>query len=138
MGTLDWAWHDDKRFFLYESKEFFTDGFELGLRLGYAFREAKYEIALFGRNITDAEIVRGGIDFNNLTGFTNDPRIIGIEFIAAGLPADPLQYSRLLDQVQPESPGQQPAHDAMVVGLRLNYALYKQVVSVNLGRALQV
>jgi iron complex outermembrane receptor protein len=82
MGTLDWAWHDDKRFFLYESKEFFTDGFELGLRLGYAFSEAKYEIAFFGRNITDEEIVRGGIDFNNLTGYTNDPSLWGLEFVA--------------------------------------------------------
>ena len=82
MGTLDWAWHDDKRFFLYESKEYFTDGFELGLRLGYAFSQAKYEIALFGRNITDEEIVRGGIDFNNLTGYTNDPSLWGLEFVA--------------------------------------------------------
>ncbi len=33
------------------------------------------------RNIFDAEIVRGGIDFNNLTAYTNDPRTVGIEFI---------------------------------------------------------
>ncbi len=26
-------------------------------------------------------IARGGIDFNNLTGFTNEPRIIGVEFM---------------------------------------------------------
>jgi len=62
--------------------EFKDDSFELGLRLGYAFSDARYEVALFGRNITDAEIIRGGIDFNNLTGFTNDPRIIGLEFVA--------------------------------------------------------
>ncbi len=42
---------------------------------------AKYEIALFSRNLMDEKIVRGGIDFNNLTGFTNDPRIIGLEFV---------------------------------------------------------
>ena len=34
-----------------------------------------------GRFRLDAEIVRNGIDFNNLTGFTNDPRIIGLEFV---------------------------------------------------------
>ena len=52
------------------------------LRVGYAWDLAKYEVAFFGRNITDEEIVRGGIDFNNLVGFTNDPRMIGIEFVA--------------------------------------------------------
>ena len=69
-------------FFLYESAEFQSDAFEVGLRLGYAFSEAKYEVALFGRNILDEEIVRGGIDFNNLTGFTNDPATWGLEFAA--------------------------------------------------------
>ncbi len=49
--------------------------------MGYAWNQAKYEVALFGRNLLDAEIVRNGIDFNNLTGMMNDPRIIGIEFV---------------------------------------------------------
>ena len=80
--TLDWAYHSEKQFFLYESVEFKEDSFELGLRLGYAFGEGQYEVALYGRNITDAEIIRGGIDFNNITGFTNDPRIVGVELIA--------------------------------------------------------
>jgi iron complex outermembrane receptor protein len=82
IGSLDWAYHDEKQFFLYESAEFQSDAFEVGLRLGYAFSEAKYEVALFGRNIFDQEIVRGGIDFNNLTGFTNDPATWGLEFAA--------------------------------------------------------
>ncbi|MCP4653875.1 MAG: TonB-dependent receptor [bacterium] len=82
IGTLDWAYHDEKRFFLYESQEFRTDGLEFGLRLGYTFSEAKYEFALFGRNITDEVVVRNGIDFNNLTGMTNDPAIWGLEFVA--------------------------------------------------------
>jgi iron complex outermembrane receptor protein len=72
----------DKRFFLYESKEFHSDSLEFGLRLGYGWNGGKYEVALFGRNITDAKIVQGGIDFDNLTGMTNEPRIIGIEFNA--------------------------------------------------------
>ncbi len=82
FATLDWTYYSEKNFFLYESKEFKDDGFELGLRLGYAFGRGQYEVALFGRNITDEVIVRGGIDFNNLTGFTNDPRIVGVEFLA--------------------------------------------------------
>jgi iron complex outermembrane receptor protein len=80
FGTLDWAYYSEKNFFMYESVEFKDDSLEFGLRLGYGWNQGNYEVALFGRNITDAEIARGGIDFNNLTGFTNDPRIIGIEF----------------------------------------------------------
>jgi iron complex outermembrane receptor protein len=82
FATLDWSYYSDKNFFLYDSKEFHDDSFELGLRVGYAFSQGNYEVALFGRNITDEVNVRGGIDFNNLTGFTNDPRIIGVEFLA--------------------------------------------------------
>ena len=81
FGVLDWVYHDEKQFFLYESKEFKDDAFEVGLRLGYGWNQGKYEVALFGRNILDAEIARGGIDFINLTGYVNDPRIIGIEFL---------------------------------------------------------
>jgi iron complex outermembrane receptor protein len=81
FGTLDWVYHDEKQFFLYESAEYKDDALEFGLRLGYAWSEARYEVALFSRNLFDEEIVRGGIDFNNLTGFTNDPRTVGIEFI---------------------------------------------------------
>jgi iron complex outermembrane receptor protein len=82
IGTLDWLWQDEKRFFLYESAEFKDSAFELGLRLAYTFQAAKYEVALYGRNITDEEILRGGIDFSNLVGFTNDPAIWGLEFAA--------------------------------------------------------
>jgi iron complex outermembrane receptor protein len=82
FGTLDWAYQSEKHFFLYDSVEFVSNAFELGLRLGYAWNLARYEVALFSRNITDAEIVRNGIDFNNLTGMMNDPRIIGVEFVA--------------------------------------------------------
>ncbi len=82
FGTLDWAYHSEKHFFLYDTLEFKANSFELGLRLGYAWNLAKYEVALFSRNITDAEIIRNGIDFDNLTGMTNDPRIIGVEIVA--------------------------------------------------------
>ena len=81
FGTLDWAYYSKKQFFLYESAEFEDDSLEIGLRFGYGWNQAKYEIALFSRNLLDEDIVRGGIDFNNLTGFTNDPRIVWIEFV---------------------------------------------------------
>jgi iron complex outermembrane receptor protein len=82
FGSLDFAYHSEKHFFLYDSVEFNSSAFELGMRLGYAWNNTSYEVALFGRNLLDAEIVRNGIDFNNLTGMMNDPRIIGVEFLA--------------------------------------------------------
>jgi iron complex outermembrane recepter protein len=81
IGSFDWAYSDEKQFFLYESAEFQSDSMELGLRLGYAFSDARYEVALWSRNLTDEEIVQGGIDFNNLTGMTNDPRTVGVELV---------------------------------------------------------
>ena len=36
-------------------------------------------MTVFGRNITDEERLVGAIDFNNLTGFLNSPRIFGAE-----------------------------------------------------------
>ncbi len=80
FSSLDWAYQSEKSFFLYESKEFNSDSFEVGLRAGYTFAEAKYEVALFARNLLDEEILQGAIDFDNLTGMTNEPRLIGIEF----------------------------------------------------------
>ena len=82
FGSLDWAYSSDKNFFLYESEEFHGDSLELGLRLGYGWNAGKYEVALFARNLLDEEIVQGGIDFDNITGMTNEPRIIGVEFVA--------------------------------------------------------
>jgi iron complex outermembrane receptor protein len=80
FGSLDWAYSSDKSFFLYQSKEFHSDSLEFGLRLGYGWNGGKYEVALWGRNIFDKKILQGGIDFDNLTGMTNEPRTIGIEF----------------------------------------------------------
>ncbi|MBP7952026.1 MAG: TonB-dependent receptor [Sphingorhabdus sp.] len=74
----DWAYRSKIQFFLYESVEFSSDSLlEGGLRAGY--RTDKFDIAGFVRNITDAEEAVGGIDFNNLTGFVNEPRIWGVE-----------------------------------------------------------
>ncbi len=75
----DWAGQGKTNLFLYESAEFFSSGnVEGGARLGYLFNEGKVDVALFARNILDAENVKGGIDFNNLTGFVNEPRIWGV------------------------------------------------------------
>ncbi len=78
-ASIDWAYHDEKSFFLYQSREFVADSLEIGARAGYTFADARYEIALFVRNLTDEETVQNGIDFNNLTGMTNDPRAWGFE-----------------------------------------------------------
>jgi iron complex outermembrane recepter protein len=79
----DWAFQGDTNFFIYEAAEFSSsDTYEGGLRIGYSFDTGRYEVAVFGRNITDEENVKGAIDFNNLTGFDNDPRIIGVSFRA--------------------------------------------------------
>ncbi|WP_337841793.1 TonB-dependent receptor [Rheinheimera sp.] len=77
----DVAYQGKTNLFLYESEEFHTDGnYEAGLRIGYLNFDNEYELALFGRNITDQDNLKGAIDFNNLTGFVNEPRIYGIEF----------------------------------------------------------
>ena len=79
FAYTDWAYKGEHNFFLYESIEFGQAGYwEGGLRLGYK-SDNGYELALFGRNITDEEALEGGIDFNNLVGFVNEPRIIGVE-----------------------------------------------------------
>ena len=71
----------DTNFFLYESAEFHSgDIFEAGLRAGYIANDGQWELSVFARNITDEENLKGGIDFNNLTGFVNEPRIFGLTF----------------------------------------------------------
>jgi iron complex outermembrane receptor protein len=55
----------------------------VGLRVGYLWNDGKYEVAASGRNITNKIVATGGIDFNNLTGFINDPRTFGLQFKAA-------------------------------------------------------
>jgi iron complex outermembrane receptor protein len=81
VASFDWAYQSDKSFFLYQSKEFHADSLEFGLKVGYTFADAKYEVNLFARNLTDEKIVQGGIDFDNLTGMTNEPRLIGVQFV---------------------------------------------------------
>ena len=79
----DWVYRSKVNFFLYESKEFtgkaMTEG---GLRLGYIWASGKYDVAAYVRNVTDQIRIVGGIDFNNLTGFVNEPRTVGVQFKA--------------------------------------------------------
>ncbi|WP_308922743.1 TonB-dependent receptor [Janthinobacterium sp. J1-1] len=77
----DWSYRSKINFFLYESTEFTGKALvEGGLRAGYIWQDGKYEVAAFGRNITDTKRVTGAIDFNNLTGFINEPRQFGVQF----------------------------------------------------------
>jgi iron complex outermembrane receptor protein len=76
--NTDWAFQGDAQFFLYETAEFHSgDTYEGGVRAGFTADDDRWEIAVFGRNITDEENLKGGIDFNNNTGFVNDRRIWG-------------------------------------------------------------
>ncbi len=74
----DWYHRSKVDFFLYKSVEFsdnqLTEG---GLRIGY--RTDRFDIAAFGRNITNDTSAVSGIDFNNLTAMVNEPRIFGVE-----------------------------------------------------------
>ncbi len=83
-ALTDWVYRSKINFFLYESVEFtgkaLTEG---GIRVGYVWGNGKYEAALFGRNITNQIRIVGGIDFNNLTGFINEPRTFGAQFKAS-------------------------------------------------------
>ncbi|MYM82933.1 TonB-dependent receptor [Duganella sp. FT50W] len=77
----DWSYRSKINYFLYESVEFtgkpLTEG---GVRVGYNWADGKYELAGYVRNVTNTARVIGGIDFNNLTGFVNEPRQFGVQF----------------------------------------------------------
>ncbi len=76
----DWYVQGYTNFFLYKSAEYHSNGnYEGGLKIAYVFPDKTTEIALYARNLTDQANLQGGIDFNNLTGFVGDPRVIGIQ-----------------------------------------------------------
>lgn len=78
--NTDWAYRSRVYFFLYESAEY-TDAYllEVGARVGYRRFDGKIEVAAYVRNLLDDNSRTGGIDFNNLTGFVNEPRVFGLE-----------------------------------------------------------
>jgi iron complex outermembrane receptor protein len=74
----DWSYRSEINFFLYEAKEFVGPPLaQGGVRIGYTWSDKKYEVAAFCRNCTNQIRVIGAIDFENATGFINDPRIVG-------------------------------------------------------------
>ena len=77
----DWMYQSDMQFLLYDAIEFHSgDIFEGGVRAGFAASSGRWDLSVFGRNITDEENIKGVIDFNNNTAFVNDRRIWGINF----------------------------------------------------------
>jgi len=79
----DWAYRSKVSFFLYQSAEFQGKPWvEGGLRTGYSWDGGKREFAFFGRNILNKKAITGGIDFDNLTGYVNEPRLFGVQFRA--------------------------------------------------------
>jgi iron complex outermembrane recepter protein len=78
-GFTDWAYKGETNFFLYDSIEFGQEGYwEGGLKFGYK-SDRGYDASIFVRNLLDEEALEGAIDFNNLTGFVNEPRTYGIQ-----------------------------------------------------------
>jgi len=77
----DWSYRSTYNFFLYEAAEYKAKQLlEGGLRVGYKWGDGKYDLALYGRNITDEVQSLGAINFNNLTGIVNEPRTYGVQF----------------------------------------------------------
>jgi iron complex outermembrane recepter protein len=83
FAFTDWKVQGYTNLFLYQSKEFYSKGdFEGGLKVGYADKSAGWELAAFARNITNEANIKGAIDFNNLTAFVNEPRVVGVSLNA--------------------------------------------------------
>ncbi len=82
FAFTDWAYRSEVNFFLYDSVEFRGESLlEGGIRIGYAWDFGDQEFVFYGRNITNRIRAVGGIDFNNLTAFVNEPRTWGAQYI---------------------------------------------------------
>ncbi len=80
----DWAYRSTYNMFLDEAPEYTAKALlEGGLRVGYKWHDGKYEVAAYGRNITNQVQVVGAISFINLTGMLNEPRTLGAQFKAS-------------------------------------------------------
>ncbi|MBO9499920.1 MAG: TonB-dependent receptor [Novosphingobium sp.] len=76
-ALTDWAYRSSINYFLYDAKEFRGRALlEGGLKIAYK-DDGGWEVGAFARNITNQIRSISAIDFNNLTGMINDPRIIG-------------------------------------------------------------
>ena len=75
----DWTYRSRIGFFLYDSVAFQSRRkIEGGLRAGYQDKSG-WEHSAFGRNIVNETSVDGAIDFNNFSGYVNEPRSWGVE-----------------------------------------------------------
>jgi iron complex outermembrane receptor protein len=80
--STDWNVQGYTNFVLYKTKEFYSKGsFEGGLKLGYENLAHGYEVALFGRNITNEKNLKGVIE-NYMAAVYNEPRIVGVSISA--------------------------------------------------------
>lgn len=74
----DWVYRSDFSMFLYDSVEFHADSFlEIGINVGYV--TDRWDVGVYGRNITDELKLIAAIDFNNLEGIINEQFTYGIE-----------------------------------------------------------
>lgn len=79
----DWFVEGEKSLFIYDSVEYRTNGdFEGNLRAGFTWNDGMYDLSFYMKNITNEANVKGGIDFNNNTGFVNDARTFGLSLRA--------------------------------------------------------
>ena len=69
----------DRRFVYHDDAQWESDA--VGAR-GDRPRVTINRLQVFARNITDEVNLKGGIDFDNNTGFVNEPRVIGISLSA--------------------------------------------------------
>ncbi len=80
--ATDWNIQGYTNFVLYKTDEFYSKGdFEGGLKLGYEGNNGGYEVALFGRNITNEKNLKGVIE-NYMAAVYNEPRIVGVSVSA--------------------------------------------------------
>lgn len=78
FASTDWSYRSSANIFLYESVEFNSAGwFEGGARVGYS--QGPWTGSLFVRNILDEVGAVSAIDFNNLAGIVNPPRVYGAQ-----------------------------------------------------------
>ncbi|MCA1937019.1 MAG: TonB-dependent receptor [Asticcacaulis sp.] len=78
FASTDWVFQGYTNFVLYKSAEFYSDNtFEGGLKLGYVNHKDGYELAVYGRNITNEKNLKGVIE-NYMASVLNEPRIVGV------------------------------------------------------------
>ena len=83
FAHTDITYRGKVNFFLYRAAEFEGEALiELGARTGYSWVMGNndYEVSAFVRNLTDEQVIIGGVDFNNNSGMVNEERFVGAEF----------------------------------------------------------